>query len=94
LVYGINSRYTPIYLKRFPLSRDEKAKINLITGTLFHYKLKTGNLIFEDFIGYIFKFYKDLGLEQDFHFEQISKQEKKKHLPNLKTFLFKNIFRG
>jgi len=63
-VYGINLDIPPFIIKEVPLSEDEKAKINLITALYFTYKLKNKEPNFEAFLGYIFKFYKDLGINR------------------------------
>ncbi len=63
-VYGINLDIPPFIIKEVPLSEDEKAKINLITALYFTYKLKHTESNFEAFLGYIFMFYKDLGINR------------------------------
>lgn len=63
-VYGINLDIPPFIIKEVPLSEDEKAKINLITALYFTYKLKNKEHNFETFLGYIFMFYKDLGINR------------------------------
>ena len=63
-VYGINLDIPPFIIKEVPLSEDEKAKINLITALYFTYKLKHKESNFEAFLGYIFMFYKDLGINR------------------------------
>ncbi|MEQ8421055.1 MAG: LETM1-related biofilm-associated protein [Arenibacter algicola] len=63
-VYGINLDIPPFIIKEVPLSEDEKAKINLITALYFTYKLKNKEHNFEAFLGYIFMFYKDLGINR------------------------------
>lgn len=63
-VYGINLDIPPFIIKEVPLSEDEKAKINLITALYFTYKLKNKEPDFEAFLGSIFMFYKDLGINR------------------------------
>ncbi|PXX24605.1 LETM1-related biofilm-associated protein [Arenibacter sp. ARW7G5Y1] len=63
-VYGINLDIPPFIIKEVPLSEDEKAKINLITALYFTYKLKNNDPNFEAFLGHIFMFYKDLGINR------------------------------
>jgi hypothetical protein len=63
-VYGINLDIPPFITKEVSLTEDEKAKINLITALYFTYKLKNREPNFEDFLSYIFKFYKDLGINR------------------------------
>lgn len=59
-VYGINTK-TPAFISLdHNLSEDEKAKINLLTGLYFTFKIETQNERFDTFLDKICKFYRDL----------------------------------
>tara|TARA_R110002012_G_scaffold322108_1_gene555940 strand:+ start:56877 stop:58061 length:1185 start_codon:yes stop_codon:yes gene_type:complete len=61
-IYGINIRIPEFIHPEHPLSEDEKAKINLLTGLYFTYKNKTGTTDFSKFLEAIFEFYTELGI--------------------------------
>lgn len=63
-VYGINLDVPPFITREVPLSEDEKAKINLITALYFTYRFKNKEPNFEAFLGSVFMFYKDLGINR------------------------------
>ncbi|MDP5230266.1 MAG: LETM1-related biofilm-associated protein [Cellulophaga sp.] len=61
-IYGINVKIPEFIHPEHPLSEDEKAKINLLTGLYFTYKCKTGDIDFSKFLEAIFEFYTELGI--------------------------------
>jgi len=59
-IYGININIPAFISPEHPLSEDEKAKINLLSGLYFTYCLKHGGSSFKDFLEAIFLFYRQL----------------------------------
>ncbi len=63
-VYGINTKAPRFIKAEHTLSEDEKAKINLLLGLYYTYHIEAQHIDFEDFVNTIFKFYRDLGINQ------------------------------
>ncbi|MDX1768678.1 MAG: LETM1-related biofilm-associated protein [Arenibacter troitsensis] len=94
-VYGINLDIPSFITKEVPLTEDEKAKINLITALYFTYKLKNKESDFEAFLGYIFMFYKDLGINRISFFNKFltgkKTSSKLENLLNSRIYLEDNV---
>lgn len=59
-IYGMNVQIPPFIIPEHHLSEDEKAKINLLTGLYFVYKIHRVNSNYKAFLESVFEFYKTL----------------------------------
>lgn len=61
-IYGINVGVPDFIITEHALSEDEKAKINLLCGLYFTYRLQQQEGPFRNFVEAIFHFYRQLGV--------------------------------